>query len=122
DRGIRYVVRYWLPSFADEADCRDAVLSAIDRHLRAAGIAIPYGRERVLLEQAPDPEAKADTGSAETLRRLPAFEDLEPEVLHQLGRLARSLVVAAGERVVEPAGQPDALFIVAEGLLLASDA
>jgi small-conductance mechanosensitive channel len=121
DRGIRYVVRYWLPSFADEVDCRDAVLSAIDRHLRAAGIAMPHGRERVLLERAPDPEATSRTASADALRRLPLFEGLEPEVVDRLGRLARSVAVAAGDRVAEPAEQPETLFVVSEGLLTIGD-
>lgn len=28
--GIRYAVRFWVPSFAEDVDCRDAVFSAID--------------------------------------------------------------------------------------------
>ena len=36
--GIVYAVRYWVPSYADEVDCRDAVLSALDTAMRAAGI------------------------------------------------------------------------------------
>lgn len=38
---IDYVVRYWIPSFADAVDCRDAVLASVDRHARRAGIALP---------------------------------------------------------------------------------
>lgn len=32
--GIRYHVRFWVPSFTDDVDCRDGVLSAIDAALR----------------------------------------------------------------------------------------
>lgn len=32
--GIRYTVRFWVPSFAEDVDCKDAVLSAIDKALR----------------------------------------------------------------------------------------
>lgn len=31
---VRYLVRFWVPSFADDIDCRDAVLSEIDAALR----------------------------------------------------------------------------------------
>jgi small-conductance mechanosensitive channel len=41
DGSVDYVVRYWIPSFADAVDCRDAVLSSIDRHARRAGLALP---------------------------------------------------------------------------------
>src|SRR3546814_2305974 len=34
--GIVYAVRYWVPSFANEVDCRDSVLSEIDAALREA--------------------------------------------------------------------------------------
>src|SRR3546814_8897350 len=33
--GIVYAVRYWVPSFANEVDCRDSALSEIDAALRA---------------------------------------------------------------------------------------
>ncbi|MAS14441.1 MAG: mechanosensitive ion channel protein [Nitratireductor sp.] len=32
--GIRYTVRFWVPSFAEDVDCKDAVLTAIDKALR----------------------------------------------------------------------------------------
>ena len=44
DASVDYVVRYWIPSFADAVDCRDAVLSSIDRHARRAGLALPARR------------------------------------------------------------------------------
>ncbi len=36
--GIEYTVRYWVPNHAEEADCRDALLSAIDTLLRSEGL------------------------------------------------------------------------------------
>lgn len=36
--GIRYAVRFWVPSFASDVDCRDAVLSAIDAAMRERGL------------------------------------------------------------------------------------
>src|SRR3546814_102797 len=39
--GIVYAVRYWVPSFANEVDCRDSALSEIDAALRAAMVPPP---------------------------------------------------------------------------------
>jgi len=48
---IRYAVRYWVPSFAEDVDCRDAVYAAIDTALRRRGMPYPYRRIH-LVEQA----------------------------------------------------------------------
>lgn len=32
--GVRYAVRYWVPSFVDETDLRDAILVAVDSEIR----------------------------------------------------------------------------------------
>ncbi len=41
---IQYTVRYWVPSFADDIDCRDAVLTAIDAAIRERGLPPPRTR------------------------------------------------------------------------------
>lgn len=38
--GIDYAVRFWVPNHAEEADCRDALLSAIDATLRSEGLSV----------------------------------------------------------------------------------
>ena len=38
---VRYLVRYWVPSFVDETDCRDAIISAIDAAMRESGLCSP---------------------------------------------------------------------------------
>lgn len=45
--GIRYAVRYWVPSFAEDVDCRDAVLSAVDSALRKRRLPPPHMRLHV---------------------------------------------------------------------------
>lgn len=39
--GIVYAVRYWVPSFANDIDCRDSILSEVDAALREAKIPPP---------------------------------------------------------------------------------
>jgi small-conductance mechanosensitive channel len=36
--GVVYAIRYWVPTFAADIDCRDQVLEAIDTALREAGL------------------------------------------------------------------------------------
>jgi len=45
--GIRYAVRFWVPSFAEDIDCRDAVLSAIDDTVRERNLPPPHTRLRL---------------------------------------------------------------------------
>lgn len=119
ERGIRYIVRFWLPSFADEIDCRDAVLASIDHHLRIAGI--PHGRERVLLDRGHDDDAKPRKRHVDALFRLPAFEGLAPEEIAPLASVAGPIVVAAGAPVLAADEPQEALFILTEGLLAVRD-
>lgn len=57
--GVRYVVRYWVPSFVDEIDCRDVMIAAIDKAIRESGLPTPYGRIKVA-KAAPEACAKRD--------------------------------------------------------------
>lgn len=57
--GLVYVVRYWVPSFAQEVDCRDAVLTATDIALRRRAVPAPHRRHRFRLER-PDGTAAMD--------------------------------------------------------------
>lgn len=57
--GIRYAVRFWVPSFAEETDCRDAVFSAIDVAIRARGLRPPGARLRLMQDLATPSAAEA---------------------------------------------------------------
>lgn len=48
--GVVYAVRFWVPNFAQDIDCRDDILVSIDHALREAAIARPHQRtEREIL-------------------------------------------------------------------------
>lgn len=49
--GIRYHVRFWVPSFADDIDCRDAIFGQIDAALRDGGLPLPATGFRLLSER-----------------------------------------------------------------------
>ncbi len=46
--GVRYIVRYWVPSFVDDIDCRDEMLVAVDAFIREHGLPPPYSRIRLV--------------------------------------------------------------------------
>src|SRR5690606_16994098 len=46
--GVRYAVRYWVPSFVDDMDCRDVILVAIDAAIRERGLPPPYSRIKLI--------------------------------------------------------------------------
>jgi small-conductance mechanosensitive channel len=48
--GLVYVVRYWVPGSAQELDCRDAILSAIDRTFREERLPPPQRYYRMHME------------------------------------------------------------------------
>ncbi|QDZ00217.1 mechanosensitive ion channel family protein [Nitratireductor mangrovi] len=48
--GIRYHVRFWVPSFADDVDCRDAIFGQIDAALRDGGLPLPAPKLRLSSE------------------------------------------------------------------------
>lgn len=55
--GVRYAVRYWVPSFVDDIDCRDVMLVAVDAAIRERGLPPPYSRVKLV---APTRDRRAD--------------------------------------------------------------
>lgn len=52
--GLVYAVRYWVPSFAEEIDCRDLVLGEIDKALREHNVLPPYSRVHLVRDDRVD--------------------------------------------------------------------
>lgn len=50
--GVKYVVRYWVPSFIDETDCRDVMIAAIDKAIRGSELPLPYSGVKVAGDKA----------------------------------------------------------------------
>lgn len=58
--GLAYVVRYWVPGSAQELECRDAILSAIDRTFREERLPPPQRYYRMSMHGDADrPEQEA---------------------------------------------------------------
>jgi small-conductance mechanosensitive channel len=61
--GVRFAVRYWVPSFVDDIDCRDDMLVAVDAAIRERGLPPPYSRVKLV---APAHEREASQGAEAT--------------------------------------------------------
>ena len=51
--GVTYTIQYWVPSYASDGECRDAVLVAIDEALREHGVSPPVGRVQLMTITSP---------------------------------------------------------------------
>lgn len=52
--GVRYAVRYWVPSFMDDIDCRDSILVAVDAAIRKSGLPPPFSRVKLVSTEDKD--------------------------------------------------------------------
>jgi small-conductance mechanosensitive channel len=46
--GVTYTIKYWVPQFADDEDCKDAILMAIDDAIRKQGLPPPFSRMKLM--------------------------------------------------------------------------
>ncbi len=59
-KGIRYAVRFWVPNYAEDIDCVDAILQAIDQALRDHDLPPPYDRVRLIRGTVATPAREPD--------------------------------------------------------------
>ncbi|WP_442595853.1 mechanosensitive ion channel family protein [Parapusillimonas sp. JC17] len=59
--GIAYTIQYWVPSFADDVDCRDAMLAAIDHAIRKERLSVPVRPAKAISDKL---ELAGDYGMA----------------------------------------------------------
>lgn len=115
DRGVVYVVRYWVADFADEQGCRDAVTSSIVRSLQQAGLSPAFPRREVTVSRPA--ENRRRFALSDMLRRVPLFADFDPQEIETLATEARQRPFREGDRLVAQGEPGDSLFVVAEGAL-----
>ena len=116
DRGLRYLVRYWVADYSSDVECRDTVAAAIHHHLRLAGIGIPHGRQDITVMRARDAQRPRFDRTA-VLGRVPLLDPLAERDLARLAESGKIVRLPAGAELVRE-GEPGAsLFVLVEGLL-----
>lgn len=115
ERGVLYVVRYWVADYAEDNPCRDAVASSVARALRQVGIAPAAPRREVGIGPRAEPGAAIDL--REELRLVPLFQGLEEGELDSLAAQAHQHRFHEGDVLVAEGDPGGSLFVLAEGAL-----
>ncbi len=115
DGAAVYLVRFHVPDYGREAQCRDAVAGAVLRALQHVGLDVAKPARDLRLErQGPAP---ARPRRAALLSRIELFRGFSAAERGDLEQLMRERVFRRGSAVVRQ-GEPGAsLFILAEGAL-----
>jgi small-conductance mechanosensitive channel len=117
ESGIIYVVRFWVPDFAEENACRDAVLSGVLEALRHAGLAASAPRREIAVSRADLPSARKRPPLTALLGAIGAFSAFTPAELADLAEHLAECPVKDGSVVVRQGDAGGSLFFVAEGAL-----
>lgn len=113
ERGIAYLVRFWISDEANEVDCRDAVLAMIDRQLRIAGIDLPT--VQLLAHTGTGPATDERTRTLRTLSEVEPFRYLRARSATRLAEGAMRIIVPRGQGARRVAARPEDYVLLTEG-------
>lgn len=119
ERGVVWLVRFWVDDYDRLVDVRYAVQRSVLQHLHQAGIGLPYGK--LDLYHAPMPDRSLDyvVDRDRVLQRSELFRDLDGAEVKALAAGAMERRVAGGEIIVRRGEAGRSLFVVLEGVLVA---
>ncbi len=120
ERGVEYQVRYFIEAFEDREILDGRVRDRLWYALRRAAVPIPAPQRRVTLIEhnaaSAEHEAQAAVADVErALERLPLFESLSHELVHELALHTERRLYAQGELVIQQGDYGEELFIVERG-------
>ena len=117
ESGITYVIRFWVPDYAEENACRDAVLSGVLDALRHAGLVAAAPRREIAVARAEHPDGRKRPALASLLGAVRPFSAFTPAELGELVEHLAEYPVKEGGVVVRQGDPGSSLFFVAEGAL-----
>jgi small-conductance mechanosensitive channel len=117
ESGVTYVVRFWVPDYAEENACRDAVLSGVLDALRHAGLAASAPRREIAISRADLPDGRKRPPLTALLGSIGPFSAFTPAELAELVEHLAERPVKEGGVVVRQGDAGGSLFFVAEGAL-----
>lgn len=106
--GCSYQLNFSVASSSLLTKAQDQLLTAMHRHLRAAGIALTVAGQTTL----PAPPAPTP---AEMLKHSELFGKIEPEQRDLLASHFETINLQTGETLIRQGAAPDALYILAHG-------
>jgi small-conductance mechanosensitive channel/CRP-like cAMP-binding protein len=117
ESGVTYIVRFWVPDYAEENACRDAVLSGVLDALRHAGLAPTAPRREIAVARAHLADGHKRPPLAGLLGAIRPFSAFTPAELAELVEQLAECPVKEGDVVVREGDPGGSLFFVAEGAL-----
>jgi len=117
ESGVTYIVRFWVPDYAEENACRDAVLSGVLDALRHAGLAATAPRREIAVARAELLDGRKRPPLAVLLGAVRPFSAFTPVELAELVEHLVEYPVKQGGVVVRQGDPGGSLFFVAEGAL-----
>ena len=117
ESGVIYIVRFWVPSYAEENTCRDAVASGVFEALRHAGLAAAAPRREIAVSRAELPDGRKRPALTAMLSAIGPFNAFTPAELADLAEHLAECPIKEGGVVVRQGDAGASLFFVAEGAL-----
>lgn len=120
ERGVEYQVRYFIEDFDQREILDGRVRDRLWYALRRGAVPIPAPQRRVTMIEhiaaSADQESQARIADVErALERLPLFQPLAHDLLHELAMHTERRLYAHGELVIQQGDYGEELFIVERG-------
>ncbi|MBC7951083.1 MAG: mechanosensitive ion channel family protein [Rhodospirillaceae bacterium] len=115
ERGMVYVVRYWVGDYADDNPCRDSVAASIAHGLQQAGLAPAFPRREVAVSRRV--EAASGGEIHDELHRITLFRDFAATELDALAAQVVEHRFQDGECLFAQGDPGGSLYLLAEGVL-----
>ncbi|WP_425405578.1 mechanosensitive ion channel family protein [Hwanghaeella sp.] len=116
-RGIKWQVRYWVPSHEDLDRIRYQVKRNILRNLHFAGLRVPHEKLDLLNSKESADLPSASVRDVMFLRDVHLFDSMNDEELQKLRNRMRERLCIQGEAIVRQGEEGDSLFLLREGYL-----
>jgi small-conductance mechanosensitive channel/CRP-like cAMP-binding protein len=118
DRGIEYVVRYWIDTAQySPPNGRHLVCSSVLAHLNAAGIGLAHTQRDLYIGPLREPALDLANDRPALVKRTALFQSLTTEEAQDLAASMTERRFRAGDVVFNQHDAGDSMFLVVEGLL-----
>jgi small-conductance mechanosensitive channel/CRP-like cAMP-binding protein len=117
ERGIEYVVRYWLDTaHFSPPKGRHLVCTSVLAHLNAAGIGLAHPQRDLYIAPMREPALDLTNDRPALVQRTALFESLTNQEAQDLAEMMTERRFSSGETVFNQHDQGDSMFLVVEGL------
>lgn len=114
ERGVVYVVRYWVDDYAHDRPCRDAVATAIAAALEKSGVMPGFPRREVIVGRH---AASGAVSLADQLAEWPLFADFTKREIDAVAAGAAEVRFHPGQFLFRQGDPGGSLFLLGEGVL-----